>query len=1280
MFILHKALNSISEKDFNTLLDPVLFSAILDTLGEAIWVTDFRKPALYWFASAENQQKYGIPTGHIDNDFWISNIHPEDRERVVTGFERALHDPSVSIYNHEYRFLGANGTVYVIYDNMRFLRNAKGEAERVIGTWRDVTSRYERDQKMQELMANLEVERNRFKMIAELANTAMWEVDVRSKTLKWTAGNKTLEEFGFNNPGYTLDDWLQDIHIDDRERVAANFDHAIASGDNFFDTYRFLKKDGTIVHVIDQGTIVRDEAGQALKAVGSWVDITRERTREEILERSLEQQRALNRELQVREEELAMVEEELRQSNDQLSHHVQQLSEREFILNQSQRLARIGSWGYESDTKAVFWSNEMYNIFGVDEKFNVNDPEEVISLFDEPGRALIRDAFQRMALNYEPFDITGRITTPLGYKKWVRITAYPVLRHMFHRVVGLVFDITYLKEAEERLKSSEQKFSIAFRNNPNLMAIMRESDNLIADVNDRVESVLGYTRQEVIGLPASALTLFANPDDREEFNKRYFENNVVEMECPWYRKDGSIIHVIISSNRVEIEGVPYILSVVRDVSERRNAEERFRKSFDLNPDLMLVFRERDLMLMEVNEKLQAIAGYSREDVIGKSSSSFNIWAIPQDRNKYFETLAREGSVSMESVFIRKNGAHFFGTISAQRIQLHGENHLLVIIRDTTEKRIIEEKLVKSEANLHSILNNTEYFIWSVDMRNKLLRFNNRFAGFFKRYLKTDLFVNMPILDFINPPEFSEFWRHKYELAKNGSTTTFDVETNDRIYHCVLHPIFIEGKISGITAYMNDITSQREAEERLMLSEANLHATINNTKFMVWAVDRQYRLITCNQTFKEYMKHLYDSELVYGQPIIAQNSTHPEANWLRTTWNECYERALTGESFVTQEKRNNRYHKYSFSPIKGKDSITGITVFAEDITEQKLAEDKIRENETKLHAIINNTDLSIWSVDLDYRITTLNQVFYQTMKDQYNVAYTVGQDMIEASRGYLPDYLIDYWIGIYNRVFTGESVLEEYKGEHTITQISVHPIVENQRVVGASIYTRDITDLKHKAEELAEANRKIGELKLMALRSVMNPHFIFNALNSIQYFIAKNDRQNAINYLSTFSKLIRGVLTHSVNDKISIADEIALLHYYINLEMVRFENKFEFQLEIDPELDQESIEIPSLLIQPYVENAILHGLYSKQGKGLLKITVRYDQDRVLFTVEDNGIGRAAAKELRSKNFPKHNSMGTVLTEERLRLINERDNVAFEIQDLVTEDGEPQGTRVNIWVRF
>lgn len=243
--------------------------------------------------------------------------------------------------------------------------------------------------------------------------------------------------------------------------------------------------------------------------------------------------------------------------------------------------------------------------------------------------------------------------------------------------------------------------------------------------------------------------------------------------------------------------------------------------------------------------------------------------------------------------------------------------------------------------------------------------------------------------------------------------------------------------------------------------------------------------------------------------------------------------------------------------------------------------------------------------------------------------------------------------------------------------SLSPIVGRNGITGVSVFAEDVTERIQKERELASANKTIGELKLMALRSAMNPHFIFNALNSIQFFIAKNDRLNAINYLSTFSKLIRGILTNSVNNKVKLAEEIELLKHYVNLELLRFEDKFEVIFSISPELEIDNIEIPSLLIQPYVENAILHGLYNKSAKGTLKISIREDKDSVLFEIEDDGIGREAARKLRQQNFPQHKSMGTVLTEERLRVINMEEKASFEIVDLFDKE-KSTGTLVRIWV--
>jgi sensor histidine kinase YesM len=238
--------------------------------------------------------------------------------------------------------------------------------------------------------------------------------------------------------------------------------------------------------------------------------------------------------------------------------------------------------------------------------------------------------------------------------------------------------------------------------------------------------------------------------------------------------------------------------------------------------------------------------------------------------------------------------------------------------------------------------------------------------------------------------------------------------------------------------------------------------------------------------------------------------------------------------------------------------------------------------------------------------------------------------------------------------------------------------KNEKLIKALAEKNEIIQ-KQAREELLEANKQISDSKLMALRAAMNPHFIFNTLNSIQFFIMKKDQLNAINYLSTFSKLIRSILNNAVNSKIRLKDELDQLKYYVQLELLRFDNKFQFKIDIDPTLDVDEIEIPSMLIQPYIENAILHGLYNKRDdEGILSLRIKEINERVLFEIEDNGVGRAAAASFKM-NLPLHKSLGTMLTEERLKLINAQSGVSSEIEDL-KKNGEASGTRVKIWVKL
>jgi PAS domain S-box-containing protein len=646
----------------------------------------------------------------------------------------------------------------------------------------------------------------------------------------------------------------------------------------------------------------------------------------------------------------------------------------------------------------------------------------------------------------ESFDITMRTKTPIGYTKWFRVYAYPILEQNHPvGVRGICHDITFFKEAEEKLRAGEAKFSKVFENYPEFIMVVRESDLMVVDVNPKITAVLGFEKKEVLGGSARAMDLFLSEEERQTFIKSYLVDGFTDYKCQWKRKDGRIIEVEITGIRIDIDGQYYRMSVVNDITEQKRTE---------------------------SEKEHA--RYLLKERIKELTTLYGVSQILRNEKKTSREMLEE------AVSVLPAGWQY-PEITVARISLGDEAFSTVNF----------EKAIDTQQAEFFILPDTKGLIE---------------IGYTEK----------------KPKEFEG-------------------------------PFFAEERklINMIAEMLEESFARKHEQESLVEAQANLKATINNTNIMIWSVDREFQLLTFNDAFFEYVKKHYGVEIKIGSRVLEQDNIE-EVGKIRSGWSENYSRALKGEILTFEENR--------------------------------------------------------FSMNFHF---------------------------------------------------------------------SLNPIIEHDMIIGVSVFADNITERKKKDNELAEANKKIGELKLMALRSVMSPHFIFNVLNSIQFFIAKNDRLNAITYLSTFSKLIRSILTHSVNNKIRLADEIEMLKNYVQLEMVRFENKINFVLNVNPEVDIDAIEIPSLLIQPYVENAILHGLYNKPEGGTLTIDIYEENDVVFFQIEDNGIGRVAALKLREQNFPTHKSMGIKITEERLQLINQRNNVAFEIHDLVT-DGKPSGTRVRIGV--
>lgn len=233
-----------------------------------------------------------------------------------------------------------------------------------------------------------------------------------------------------------------------------------------------------------------------------------------------------------------------------------------------------------------------------------------------------------------------------------------------------------------------------------------------------------------------------------------------------------------------------------------------------------------------------------------------------------------------------------------------------------------------------------------------------------------------------------------------------------------------------------------------------------------------------------------------------------------------------------------------------------------------------------------------------------------------------------------------------------------------------------------LYRRRVHIIRSAEKEKTAINKQIAESELTALRAQMNPHFIFNAINSIQNFILKNDSASAHKYLTKFARLIRSVLENSKRDVILLSHEVDALTLYIELEALRASFSFDFAISVHTDTNPDSVLVPPMLIQPFVENAILHGLMPlSDRRGHLTIDFSQEGNILNCVIEDNGIGRAAAEEIKLKKSSTHVSMGTSVTQERLDILNKQTGIPTQVMIIdKDEDGVPTGTIVKICIEL
>ncbi len=227
----------------------------------------------------------------------------------------------------------------------------------------------------------------------------------------------------------------------------------------------------------------------------------------------------------------------------------------------------------------------------------------------------------------------------------------------------------------------------------------------------------------------------------------------------------------------------------------------------------------------------------------------------------------------------------------------------------------------------------------------------------------------------------------------------------------------------------------------------------------------------------------------------------------------------------------------------------------------------------------------------------------------------------------------------------------------------------------------IQNIRKKEKAAFDRRVEISKIELKALRAQMNPHFVFNSLNSIQHYILNSKSNEAAKYLNKFAKLIRTILSNSEKAMVTVNEDVESLNLYLELESMRFDGKFDYTINVDKSVDGDYDEIPPMLMQPYIENAILHGLNPKETKGHLKIDIFTKNNYIVCRITDDGIGRVKSGEIkRTTPGNLHKSLGMKITSERVRILNDinKSDLSVSVGDLIDTNGNTAGTIVEIYI--
>ncbi len=566
-----------------------------------------------------------------------------------------------------------------------------------------------------------------------------------------------------------------------------------------------------------------DETGKVKGFAGLITDITERKKIEEALRKSSDE---LEQRVIERTAEIAAVNEELKMEIARRKNTEEALRESEDLLRKAQKIARVGSWQLELTTNRLIWSDEVYRIFGMEPQEFSATYEGFLERVHSEDRAAVDAAYSgSLQEGREAYEIEHRIVNKSSGEirhvhekcQHVRDSTGRIIRS-----VGMVQDITERKRAEEASRRSEERFRRLIDQAADAIFV-HDFKGKFLDVNQQAYTSLGYTRDELLSMTASDI----DPDIVYRGDSAKFWSNLpATFEARHTRKDGTTFPVEIRLGPIEYGETRVVLAIVRDITDRtmaakalQESEERFRTAFQTSPDAVNINRLSDGLYVDVNTGFTELTGFTRDEVMGKSSLEINIWHDPEDRKRLVAGLKeRKHVTNLEAQFRRKDGRVRTGLMSARIIDLNGEPYILSVTRDVDDWKKAEVELREKTALLNSLIEALPDSIYFKDLNRRHLLVNKAHEDFFG--VNGQEVIGKTIEQFVPSDQAKQ--SSDTDKAVIETKTPFVVEhswVNRRGEKCIFEtrkfPILDDQRnIIAVGGISRDITERKKAENQL----------------------------------------------------------------------------------------------------------------------------------------------------------------------------------------------------------------------------------------------------------------------------------------------------------------------------------------------------------------------------------------------------------------------------------------------------------------------------------